>query len=216
MTMMTWKWKRAGSGLVAGAAAALLIGTSVAPALAAAPTWTVKPGGVIHGKTPKTVLKDTKTGVVLTCTSSVTKATLKKGSHLSGVAIGVVTAISFANCTGPVGLKFTVKTSHLPWKLNMVSYNKVTRTATGTITGIHAVLSGSGCSASVDGTGAKKNNGMVRVTYSNRTHKLTVLPAGGNLHVFGVSGCLGLINNGDGSAFTAAYAITPTTTITSP
>lgn len=216
MTMMTWKWKRAGSGLVAGTAAALLIGASVAPAMAAAPTWTVKPGGVITGKTTKTILRDSKTGVVLTCTSSVTKATLKKGSHLSGAGIGVVTAIGFTNCTGPVGLKFTVKTSHLPWKLNTVSYNKVTRIATGTITGIHATLSGSGCSAAIDGTGAKKDNGMVRVMYSNKSHKLTVLIAGGNLHVFGVNGCLGLINNGDGSTFTAAYAITPTTTITSP
>ncbi len=217
MTMTTWKWKRTGSGLIAGAAAALLIGAGAVPALAAARTWTIKPGGIATAKAAgKTVLKDTKTGTVLTCASSSAKIKLKKGSHLSGAGIGQITAISFSGCTGPLGIKFTVKSSHLPWAMNAVSYTKSTATTTGTITGIHSTLSGPGCSAAVDGTGASKDNGTVRVTYSNKTHKLTVLPAGGTLHVYDVSGCFGLINSGDPSSFTAVDAVSPKQTITSP
>jgi hypothetical protein len=213
MTMTTWK--RTGSVLIAGAAAALMIGASAAPALAAT-TWTVHPGGIITAKAGKTALKDTRSGVSLSCTSSTAKTTLKKGSHLSGTGIGSVTAITFSNCTGPFGLKFSVKSSHLPWHLNAVSYSRSTGTTTGTITGIHATLSGTSCTAIVDGTGAAKNNGMVRVTYGNKTHKLTVLASGGNLHTYSVKGCLGLIKSGDGSSFTGAYAVSPAQTITSP
>ena len=216
MTMMTWKWKRTGSGLIAGAAAALLIGVSAVSAVAAAPTWTVKPGGTASAKAGKTTLKDTKTGTVLTCASSSAKITIKKGRHLSGTGIGSITTISFSKCTGPLGITFTVKSSHLPWKLNAVSYTKSTGTTTGTITGVHSTLSGPGCSAAVDGTGAAKDNGMVKVTYSNKTHKLTVLTTGGNLHIYNVKGCFGLINNGDGSSFTAVNAVSPVQTITSP
>lgn len=216
MTMITWKWKRTTSAIFAAAAAALLIGASATPALAAAPTWTIKHGGIVTAKAGKTSLKDTKTGTVLTCTSSGAKITLKKGSHLSGVGIGSITTITFSKCTGPLGLSFTVKSSHLPWKLNALSYNRKTGTTTGTITGIHSTLSGPGCSAAVDGTGASKHNGMVRVIYVNKTHKLTVLPTGGNLHIYDVSGCFGLVNDGNGSSFTAVDVVTPAQTITSP
>jgi hypothetical protein len=216
MTTTTWNWKRIGSGLIAGAAAALMIGASAAPALAATPTWTIKPGGAATAKSGRTTLTDTKTGTSLVCKSSTSKVTLKKGSHLAGASIGSITALSFSTCTGPLGLAFTVKISHLPEKLNAVSYNKKTGVTTGTITGIHATLSGTSCTATVDGTGAAKDNGTVKVTYSNKTHDLTVLAAGGNLHVYNVSGCAGLINSGDGSSFTGTYLVSPKQTITSP
>jgi len=215
--MKTWTWKRIGSGIVAGTAAALLIGASAAPALgAAAPTWTIKPGGKAIAKAGQTTLEDTKTKVVLTCKSSSAKITLKKGKHLAGAGIGSITAVSFNSCTGPLGISFTVKSSNLPWKLNALSYNKKTGVTTGTITGIHSSLSGTSCSAVVDGTGAKKDNGTVRVTYSNKTHKLTVLTTGGNLHIYDVNGCLGLIANGDPTTYTAINAVSPNQTITSP
>jgi hypothetical protein len=215
--MAMWTWKRIGSGLAAGTAAALLIGVSALPAAAAAaPTWSVKAGGAATAKAGKTVLKDTKTSTVLTCTSSSAKLTIKKGHKLAGAGIAKITAISFSKCTGPLGISFTVKSSALPWKLNAVSYNPKTGTTTGTITGIHSTLSGPGCSATVDGTGAAKDNGLVKVTYVNKTHKLTVLAKGDNLHVYKVSGCFGLINSGDPSSFTAIDAVSPAQTITSP
>jgi hypothetical protein len=214
--MAMWTWKRIGSGLAAGTAAVLLIGASALPAAAATPTWSVKPGGAATAKAGKTVLTDTKTGIVLTCKSSSAKITIKKGHKLAGAGLAKITAISFTTCTGPLGLTFTVKSSALPWKLNAVSYNKKTGTTTGTITGIHSTLSGPACSAVVDGTGAAKDNGMVKVTYVNKTHKLTVLTKGDNLHIYKVSGCSGLINDGDPSTFTAVDAVSPGQTITSP
>ncbi len=84
----------------------------------------------------------------------------------------------------------------------------------GTITGVTASLSGSGCSATVAGTSASKP-GTTNGSYSNKTHVLT--SSGGNLHVWNVSsGCLGLINSGDPSSFVGKYTIKPPQKITSP
>jgi hypothetical protein len=198
--------------LSGGATAALTVGLAASPALAA--TWTVKPGGNFTATAGQTKLTDTKTKAVLTCKSSKSTGTLKKGKGLPGAGIGSIKTQTFSNCKGPLGLTFTVKTSHLPWKLNAVSFkNGVT---TGTITGIHATLSGPACSATVDGTGASANNGKVKVTYTNSTGKLKVLTTGGNLHVYNVSGCAGQINNGDPTTFSGTYTVSPKHTITSP
>jgi hypothetical protein len=205
--------KRTCGILFAGAATAAMIGLSAAPAFAAT-TWTVSPGGAITAKSGTTTLKDTTTGNSLTCKSSSTSATLKKGSGLSGTALGSITKATFSTCTGPLELSFTVTTSHLPWKLNAVSYDATTGVTTGTITGIHAALSGPSCSAVVDGTGAAKDNGMVKGTYTNSTGKLKVLATGGNLHVYDVSGCAGLIADGNATEFTATYTVSPKQTIT--
>jgi hypothetical protein len=212
--------KRAGSVLATSAALAGLLGLSAASAVAAthpgvAATWTVKPGGAIAASAGVTTLKDTKTGSVLTCKTSSGKGSVKSGSGLSGTGIGSITALSFNTCTGPLGLTFTVKTAHFPWHLNAVSYNSATGTTTGTVTGIHASLSGPSCSAVVDGTSATANNGQVTATYTNSTGKLATTGAG-NLHIYSVSGCAGLIANGDGSSFKGSYAVSPKQTITSP
>jgi len=84
----------------------------------------------------------------------------------------------------------------------------------GSITGITASISGSGCTATVAGTTAT-SKGKTTGTYTNSTDILKV--SGGNLHVWNVSaGCLGLINSGDASTFSGSYKITPGQTITSP
>lgn len=214
--------KRAGSVLVMGAALAGVLGLSAGSAVAAtnatvnhkvAATWTVKPGGAITAKSGKTTLKDKKTGTVLTCASSSGKGTAKKGSGLSGNGIASITTLGFSNCTGPLSLSFTVHTTHFPWKLNAKSFSG--GVTTGTISGIHATLSGPSCSATVDGTGASANNGTVTAKYSNATGKLTTTGAG-NLHVYNVHGCAGLIGNGDASSFVGSYAVSPKQTIKSP
>jgi hypothetical protein len=210
--------KRAGSALVTGVALAGMLALSASAAGAAtnarvAATWTVKPGGAITAKAGTTTLKDSNTGSVLTCTASSGKGTAKNGSGLSGTGIASITTLTFTNCTGPLGLKFTVKTTHFPWKLNAKTFkNGVT---TGSITGIHATLSGPSCAATVDGTGASANNGMVTATYTNSTGKLAPTGAG-NLHIYNVSGCAGLINSGDGTSFKGSYTVSPKQTITSP
>ena len=210
--------KRAGSALVMSAALAGVLALSASSAIAAthtavAATWTVMPGGAISAKAGKTTLTDKNTGSVLTCTSSSGKGTVKGGKGLSGTGIGTITALSFNNCTGPLSLTFTVKTTHFPWHLNAKSFSG--GVTTGTITGIHATLTGPSCSAVVDGTGATANNGSVTAKYSNATGKLTTTGAG-NLHVYNVKGCAGLISNGNSASFKGAYAISPKQTITSP
>ena len=205
-------WKRSGSVLLAIAAAARTIGLGAAQAVAA--TWTVKPGGAISGTSGTTTLKDTSPAISSRASPRSATGTVKSGSGLSGTGIGSIKTSTFNTCTGPLGLTFTVTTGHLPWHLNAVSYSSgVTH---GTITGIHATLNGSGCSAVVDGTGATANNGKVSGTYTNSTHKLKILTTGGNLHIYNVIGCAGLITSGDASTFSASYSISPAQTITSP
>ena len=209
--------KRAGSLLITGAALAGVLALSAGSALAStdAATWTATPGGTITAKAGTTTLKDTKSGSVLTCTSSSGKGSVKKGSGLSGAGLGSITALSFSNCTGPLSLTFTVKTTHFPWKLNANSYNASKGVTTGTITGIHATLTGPSCSAVVDGTSATANNGEVTATYTNGTGKLATTGAG-NLHIYNVKGCAGLISSGDGSSFNGSYTVSPKQKITSP
>lgn len=185
---------------VIGTVTAAVIGLGAGTALAtSAASWHVSPGGNFTAKSGTTTLKDPTTGTTLACKSS-------------GAGLGSVSSLSFSSCTGPLGLTFTVKSSHLPWKLNGVSYSS--GVTTGTITGIHATLSGPSCKATVDGTGASKNNGMVKATYTNSTGILKVLTSGGNLHIYNVSGCAGLIHSGNTSTFSGSYKVSPKQKIT--
>jgi hypothetical protein len=214
--------KRIGTILLAGGAAALAIGLGTTSSFATtATTWTVKPGGSFTGKSGTTTLTDTKTGAVLTCTSSSTAGTLKKGSGLAN-PIGHVTKVAFTGCTGPAGLTFTVTTTASttnPWPVTATSYSSTTGTTKGTISHIHAVLKGtnSSCTATVDGTGATAKNGKVVISHKNSAaNKLSVLKGGDNLHAYKVSGCLGALNSGDPTTFVATYTLSAGQKITSP
>lgn len=200
--------KRISAVVVAGGATvALLAGTS--PAFAA--TWTVKPGGSITASGSGQV-KDAKTGTVAKCTSiKVTKATLKSGSGLSGTGIGTITASSFSGCT-IAGISVTVKTADLPWKLNAVSYKS--GVTTGTLSGVELKATAPGCSATLEGTTA--TNGKIAVTYTNSSGVLALQPTGGNMTSEKVTGCFGLVKNGDGQDASGNLTVTPKQTITSP
>jgi len=201
--------------LVTGVAAAAAVGVSAGVAMAVAITFTITPGGAITATAGTTNLKDVNTGSVLTCATSTSSGTLKKGSGVPGTNLGSITALSFNNCTGPLGLTFTVSNSGFPWTLSGTAYNATTGTTTGFINGIKSHLSGPSCSADVAGATATAK-GKVKVTYTNSTGKLKVLATGGNLHVFNVVGCAGLINTGDTTQFVGTYTVTPKQTITSP
>jgi hypothetical protein len=201
--------------LLSGGVAALAVGIGATTAMAVtAATWTITPGGAVTGAAGKTTLKDTSTGTVLTCTSSATAANLESGSGQKN-PIGKITSVTFTNCTGPAGLRFTATTSASssnPWPLTASRFaSGVTH---GKISNIQASLSGSGCSATVAGTTAT-TPGTVNGTYTNSTGKLKV--SGGNLHIWNVNaGCLNLIKTGDATSFSGSYTITPKQTITSP
>jgi hypothetical protein len=201
--------------LLTGGATALAVGVSAGVALAVAITFSIHPGGNISASAGTTKLTDINSGAVLQCTSSKTTGTLKSGSGISGANLGSVKTLTFSGCTGPFGLTFTVTNSGFPWTLHGTAFNATSGVTTGNITGIKSHLSGTGCSANVNGATAG-STGKVKVTYTNSTHKLKVLASGGTLHVFNVNGCAGLLSNGDATQFTGTYTVSPAQTITSP
>ena len=195
--------------LLTGAATALTIGVSVGVALAATPEVDVSPGGNITATAGTTTLTDPNTHSVLTCTSSSSSGKLNTEGDPT---LGTITALGFSNCTGPFGLTFTVTNSNFPWKLTPTAFNATTGVTTGKISGIKSHLSGPSCSADVAGTTAT-TPGTVKVTYTNSSGVLKVLPTGGTLHVFNVVGCAGLINTGDATQFSGSYTVSPKQTI---
>ena len=199
------------------ATAASVIGLAAAPALAAA-SWTVKPGGTVAGTAGTTTVTDTTAGASVTCTSSVAKGTLKKGSGLAGAGIGTIASLAFKSCNvSGVSVSLTVSGKML---LNAVKYSGTTKIANMTITKIHGTLSASsvGCTATIDGTSATAHNGMVTAKFSNKTDTLQVLATGSTLKLYNVSsGCaVGNIHTGDAVNFTGSYKLAPKQTITSP
>jgi hypothetical protein len=198
---------RIGAVLLIGAAAVLAVGLSATSSFAASPGWIITPGGAFTATAGKTTLADTVTGNALSCKSSKAAGTFKSGSGLPGKNIGSISSFSFSNCTGPLGLTFTVTASAFPWSVNFTGFKKSGGLVTGTITGIHATLSGPECSTVVDGTRATADDGQVRFSFNGST--LKILPTGGNLHVYNVSGCLGLLNSGDAVSYAATYTVTP-------
>jgi hypothetical protein len=165
-----------------------------------------------------TVVSDTTAGQSVSCTSSVAKGTLKKGSGLAGAGIGTLTSLAFKGCNVSGFSVSLTLSGKMP--LNATKYNGTTKVANMTITKIHATFSVSslGCSATIDGTGATAHNGMVKAKFSNKTDTLQVLATGGNLKLYNVSsGCsIGNIHSGDLVNFTDGYKLTPKQTITSP
>ena len=200
------------TALFSGGAAIALTLTLGATAASAA-TWTVSPGGAITSSGSGQV-KDTATNTVAKCTSiKVTKATLKHGSGLAGKGIGTITGSTFTGCTIAT-ITVTVTAEDFPWKLNATSYNSSTGVTTGTLTGVELGATAPGCSATLEGTTA--SNGKIKVTYTNSTGKLKLLGTGGNLTAENVSGCFGLINNGDHQNASGSLTVSPKQTITSP
>lgn len=202
--------KLVAGALFASAVTAGAVGLSASPAFAA--SWTTSPGGAWTAQTSTTgttVLR-ASTGATITCSpgsglrASTAAGTLQT-SDADGIGLGSITSVRFNNCRGPLNISFTV-TAALPWSINAGSYNSGTGVTTGSVSGISATLSGPGCTATATGT--------VPGTFTNSTDVLAL--NGGGLTISGVSGCFGLINNGNSATFQGSYTVTPGQTITSP
>jgi hypothetical protein len=200
------------AALMTLAAAGLAIGLSTTSAFATtAATWSVSPGGSTSGKAGTTTVKDTTSGLTVTCTSSTFTGSLKSGTGLAGAGIGTVTSLDFNNCSVD-GETLSLSSGTVAWAVNAVSYKK--GVTSGTVTGIHFSISSSICSAVIDGTSGSADNGMVKISYTNKTGVFKILAAGDDLHVYDVSGCLGLISDGDSGTISGSYKVTPKQTIT--
>jgi hypothetical protein len=191
--------------------AALIASAAVAGNAAAEPaTWTITPGGAVHGTAGETLLEVQESGIQLSCVASSVDGTAQSGSGLSNplVTIPESPGIQFIDCSGPFGLSFEVDQVG-DWVLNGVSYDGSDVT-TGTIDNINADIIGPGCNATASGS--------VNATYTNSTDVLAVLPDF-TLEISFVdpdNNCLGLINQGEHASFAGQYAITPGLTVTSP
>jgi hypothetical protein len=211
--------RRPASIVLTIAAVAAAAGMVAPSASAATKTWTITKGGAVTAASKNFTFTDVTAKASLPCKAATAKARLKSGKHLSGVNAGLVTAATASGCA-VAGFTVTIKPGHLPWHLNLVSYNAKTGVTTGTLTGLHINFGVPliGCTAVVDGTGKKPvNNGRVAVTYTNKTGKLAILKTGGNLHLYNVAkACAGVVKNGDSIAVVATYTVTPKQKITSP
>ena len=202
--------KHAARGLFTVTAAALAIGFGATQALAATTlTVVVANGGTIHASSSHTVLTDN--GISVTCSSSKGTASVpsKTTKGTSPVTIGSITALSFGGCTGPTGA-VTVHVTKLP-KLQIDGKTSGSNTD-GIVAGVSTSLTSTGCSFKVAGSAPG--------FWSNSSHTLNMTPSAKGLNkaqltISGVSGCLGLVHNGDHPSYTSTYTTGSKMTITS-
>jgi len=200
--------KRAGSALFVVAAVATVVGLAATTALATSATLTVKvtKGGAYTAKSSKTVLTDK--GVSVTCSSSKASGLVPTKTYTRAkvpVTVGTAAKLSFTGCTGPLG-KVTVKVNRLPYHVTVTSKTNGKGQTDGLITGANTSVSMVGCSFKVTGSAPG--------FYTNGTHKLTLTPklpnrplASGRLTVSNVSGCAGLVSNGDHPTYKSIYTL---------
>jgi hypothetical protein len=194
--------------LLPAAAAALAIGFGASSALATTQTLTVKvtKGGTYTATSTKTTLSDN--GVNVTCTGSSASgkiATKTYTDKAAPVKVGTSSTLGFTGCTGPLG-KVTVVVNDLPYKVTVDSTTNSKGQTDGIITGVNTSVTMTGCSFTVTGTAPGY--------YTNSTHKLSLTPTlpqtpleTAQLTVSNVSGCAGLVNNGDHPTYTSTYKV---------
>jgi len=199
-----------------GAALVAALGVTTAWAAATTTTWTIQPGGAIKATSTRFTFTDTTTGTVTVCRSSAASGTLKSGTGLPGSHAGSLSAVSILTCSGAAGPQYTLQPGGLPWHVNFSSYNAAKGVAKGTVSHLHIAVNGTGCTATIDGTGATADDGQVAFKYTDSSGQLKVLTTGGDLHFYDVTGCLGIFDSGDPATLSAAYTVTPKQAITSP
>jgi len=207
--------KRHARSLFALPAAVLVAVLGVTTVLAAV-TWTVRPGGPVSMKSGKLILTDTATGAALTCPPTVLSGTLKSGSGLPGTGIGSITAVHSLFCPTPQGISFTLRARDLPWHMNVLSYNATTGVVTGSLSHLQIGVSGTACTAVIDGTSGTASDGTVKFRYTSSTGGLQTRTTGGNLHLYRVRGCAGLLRTGDPATIRVTLTMSPRQAITSP
>lgn len=191
--------------LFTGAAAALAIGFGASSALAATLTVKVTGGGSYTASSSNTVLTDGS--VSLTCTGSKAGGSIPTKTYTgatSPVKVGTSSSLSFSGCTGPLG-PVTVTVNKLPYSVKVDS-KTVSGKTDGMITGVNTTVSMTGCSFTVTGSAPG--------FYTNSGHTLTLTPTlptkplnTAQLTVSGVSGCAGVVNNGDHPTYKATYKV---------
>jgi hypothetical protein len=145
-------------------------------------------------------LTDGNSGFTISCTSTVSGAY----NTSTPPEIATLTGAAFSSCTGS-GLSFTVAAGGLAWTVTTTSS---TPNQAGTIGHMSLTVSAAGCSFTVNGTIATGHHGKIRFTYNYTPPVLKFLSTGGNLHLWNVSGCFGLVSGGDAATLSGSYKVT--------
>jgi hypothetical protein len=215
--------KRTGRLLLATTATtAAVAGLCAASALASTPlratTLTVKisGGGKFTATAVKTVLTQKESSgnpVNVTCSTkgktpaSSASGNIPSGTHkgTSPVKVGTTTNLAFNNCVGPVG-KVTTKVMSEPYFVAVDSKTNSKGQTDGLIGGIKVGVKMFACSFTVTGSAPG--------FYTNGKHTLTMAPklpvtatTKAQLTVSKVSGCLGLVKNGDHPTFSSTFTL---------
>lgn len=213
------------------AASLLTIAVNVAQVAAATATWTVTPGGSFasfSGSGHNQHFIDVSTSAKVLCPDLQISGRFKSGTGLAN-PVGTITSVGNNFVPGqPYGCTVSgnagtvvIMVTFSPVKIRAVQYDASQNLTYGALAGIHAAFSSPTCSGIIDGTSATAGNGLVRFKYQDNIGFLLTLFGGGSLHLFNVSGCGGLINNGDALTFRAGFALGTSkgdhvTSITSP
>ena len=195
-------------------AVALFVGLNATASMAISKgRWSVSPGGPITGTSASIGFEDNTTDVPLfTCTLSSLAGSLKSGTGLRSAGIATLTSVKFRDCSG-YGHSVSVRTGTVRWSLT-AGFVLKPGVMYGRIYKVHFTVSSSFCSFVVDGTAATARDGSFAVTYTNGTDQLSISPNMSRLHLYGVSGCPSLAENGDTLSVSGNYTITPGQTIT--
>ena len=203
-------------GLTAGTAIAI-VGITAGTALAATPTFTTYTShqttgtlaytattGAGTSSAPKITLVDTTAGVNLNCISGTAAGVFKLGKNISGSKIASITGTTWNTCTGPLGITLAVKQVG-SWYVNATTKTSSGGKTPGNISNVTATVSETPTASNCEFT----VTGSTSASYFNSSGTLAVAPITGSSHVLTISkvtGCFGLINNGDNATFTGTYA----------
>jgi hypothetical protein len=210
--------KRAVSALCGAVAAAAVVGLSIAPAMAmpaASLRAKVTGGGSITATAGTTTLTDG--AVKVTCDSSKATGSIKNGTH-SGAAplkVGTTTKLSFSHCSNALTGAVNNKPSGYPYSISVDSKTNKSGDTAGIIGPVTVAVTTTGCSFKVTGSAPGY--------YNNAKHLLVVtpkLPKGlkasksAKLTIGSVSGCAGVVANGQHPTFSTTYKVSKHVKIT--
>lgn len=193
---------------------------AVASPATAAPPWVVTVGSQTSGQVPFsaytkapiafTVLNGTST-VNMSCGAASAAGIVRPGSYSTGLAVAEIQGTAWSKCVGP-GLNLSVyhPGPNNRWNLNLTGTTGPTWA--GYINNINANVQSNPvgvCSFNVTGRANATFNTAQVAGNNNYTQTLTVNQpnTSTNLTVSGVSGCLGLIANGNQAGFAGSFKV---------
>lgn len=200
--------KRGGGAVFTLAAAALTVVLTATSAMAATLTVKVTNGGTYSASSSKTVL--TNRGVSVTCTGSKASGSIPTKTYNNAttpVKVGTASSLSFSGCTGPLGA-VKVAVHNLPYSVRVDSRTNSTGKTDGMITGVNTRVTMTGCAFTVTGSTPGYYNNGDHTLHLVKTSSLPLTPLNSaRLTISSVSGCAGLVVNGDHPTYTSTYKV---------